>query len=85
MRLLEERDELRRLRLEEMRKKIAEGLASLDRGEVLPGEIARIAIRLKVSVGGYRARRATAPGCPPHPRQARSRVGVIATAVPQTS
>lgn len=38
LRLLEERDELRRLRLEEMRKKIAEGLASLDRGEAVPGD-----------------------------------------------
>lgn len=38
LRLLEERDELRRLRLEEVRSKISAGLASLDRGEALPGE-----------------------------------------------
>jgi antitoxin ParD1/3/4 len=38
LRLLEDRDEMRRLRLDEMRKKIAAGLASLDRGEGLPGE-----------------------------------------------
>ena len=33
LRLLEEQDELRAVRLEEVRKKIAQGLASLDRGE----------------------------------------------------
>jgi antitoxin ParD1/3/4 len=38
LRLLEDRDELRRLRLDEMRRKIAKGLASLDRGEREPGE-----------------------------------------------
>lgn len=38
LRLLEDRDEVRRLRLDEMRKKIAAGLASLDRGGALPGE-----------------------------------------------
>jgi antitoxin ParD1/3/4 len=38
LRLLEERDELRRLRLAELRKKVAAGLASLDRGEGLDGE-----------------------------------------------
>lgn len=37
MRLLEDRDEMRRLRLEEMRKKIASGLESLNRGESLSG------------------------------------------------
>lgn len=36
LRLLEDRDEVRRLRLDEMRKKIAAGLASLDRGEGEP-------------------------------------------------
>lgn len=38
LRLLEEREELRRLRLAELRGKIAAGLASLDRGEGVPGE-----------------------------------------------
>lgn len=38
LRLLEDRDEVRRLRLDEMRKKIAAGLASLDRGDAEPGE-----------------------------------------------
>lgn len=38
LRLLEERDELRRLRLAEMRNQIAAGLASLDRGEGVSGE-----------------------------------------------
>lgn len=38
LRLLEERDEVRRLRLAEMRSKVAAGLASLDAGESLPGE-----------------------------------------------
>ena len=38
LRLLEERDELRRLRLAELRTKVAAGLASLDRGEATDGE-----------------------------------------------
>ena len=38
LRLLEERDELRRLRLAELRAKVAAGLASLDRGETTDGE-----------------------------------------------
>ena len=38
LRLLEERDRLRDMRLQELRDKIAEGLAQLDRGEGLPGE-----------------------------------------------
>ena len=38
LRLLEEREELRRLRLAEMRSKIAAGLTSLDRGKGLAGE-----------------------------------------------
>ena len=38
LRLLEDRDEVRRLRLDEMRKRISAGLASLGRGEALPGE-----------------------------------------------
>ena len=38
LRLLEERELLRQAGLEEARKKIAAGLASLDRGEGIPGE-----------------------------------------------
>lgn len=38
LRLLEDRDELRRLRLDELRSKVATGLASLDRGEAIDGE-----------------------------------------------
>ncbi len=38
LRLLEARDELRQLRLAELRKKVAAGLESLDRGEGLDGE-----------------------------------------------
>lgn len=38
LRLLEDRDEMRGLRLEEMRRKIAAGLESLDRGEAIPGD-----------------------------------------------
>ena len=37
LRLLEEQDQLRALRLEEVRKKIAEGLEALDRGEGMDG------------------------------------------------
>lgn len=38
LRLLADRDELRRLRLEEFRTKVAAGLASLDRGELHDGD-----------------------------------------------
>lgn len=38
LRLLAERDELRELRLAEVRAKVAAGLASLDRGEALDGD-----------------------------------------------
>lgn len=38
LRLLDERDEHRRLRLAEMREQVAAGLASLDRGEGVDGE-----------------------------------------------
>lgn len=37
LRLLEKQDQLRALRLDEVRKKIAEGLKSLDRGEGIDG------------------------------------------------
>ena len=40
LRLLEQRDELRQLRLAELRRKVAAGLESLDRGEGLDGEAA---------------------------------------------
>jgi antitoxin ParD1/3/4 len=38
LRLLADRDELRRVRLEELRTKVAAGLASLDRGELHAGD-----------------------------------------------
>lgn len=38
LRLLEERDEVRRLRLEELKRKIAKGIAQADRGEFVDGE-----------------------------------------------
>ena len=38
LRLLEEREELRNLQKQELRKKIAEGLDQLDRGEGIPGD-----------------------------------------------
>jgi antitoxin ParD1/3/4 len=47
LRLLEEQDQLRALRLEEVRKKIAEGLEALDRGEGMDGEEAIARLRKK--------------------------------------
>lgn len=38
LRLLQERDELRRARLEELRREIARGVAQADRGELIDGE-----------------------------------------------
>lgn len=38
LRLLEDQDEVRRLRLDEIRKRIAAGLASLDLGKAIPGD-----------------------------------------------
>jgi antitoxin ParD1/3/4 len=38
LRLLQDRDELRRLRLDELRAKVAAGLDSLDRGEAVDGD-----------------------------------------------
>ena len=40
LRLLKDRDELRRLRIDELRVKVAAGLDSLDRGEGMDGEAA---------------------------------------------
>ena len=47
LRLLEEQDQLRAIRLEETRKKIAQGLDSLDRGEGIDGEVALDRLRKK--------------------------------------
>lgn len=47
LRLLEEQDQLRAIRLEETRKKIAEGLAALDRGEGIDGKEALDRLRKK--------------------------------------
>ena len=55
LRLLEERDELRQLRLAELRKKVAAGLESLDRGEGLDGEAAFDELDAGISSGAHRA------------------------------
>ena len=39
LRLLEEHDEVRKIQLQELRKKINEGLASLERGEGVDGDV----------------------------------------------
>ena len=39
LRLLEERDQVRKLQLQELRKKINEGWASLERGEGVDGDV----------------------------------------------
>lgn len=38
LRLLQERDELRRLRFQELQREIAKGIDAADRGELIPGE-----------------------------------------------
>jgi antitoxin ParD1/3/4 len=38
LRLLQERDELRKVRLEELRREIARGVEAADRGELVPAE-----------------------------------------------
>ena len=47
LRLLEEHDQLRAIHLEELRKKIDEGLGSLDRGEGIDWEVACERLRRK--------------------------------------
>ncbi|GAC1474137.1 MAG: hypothetical protein NVSMB9_23960 [Isosphaeraceae bacterium] len=51
LRLLDDRDRLRALKLEELRKEIADGIEQVDRGEVAPLDMdvirARVADRLK--------------------------------------
>ena len=47
LRLLEEQDQLRAISLEEARRKIAEGLMSLDRGEGIDGKEALERLRKK--------------------------------------
>ena len=47
LRLLKEREELRRRQLEELRKDIAIGLAQADRGQVAPLSLPRIKRRLR--------------------------------------
>ncbi len=56
LRLLEEQDQLRALRLEETRKKIAEGLDALDRGEGIDGE--EVIDRLRKKSDARRRKRA---------------------------
>jgi antitoxin ParD1/3/4 len=48
LRLLQERDELRRIRLDDLRKEIAIGLAEADRGELLDGEQVMAELRLEL-------------------------------------
>lgn len=47
LRLLKEREELKQLRLAELRKQIAVGIASAERGDVVDGEVAFDRIRAK--------------------------------------
>jgi antitoxin ParD1/3/4 len=55
LRLLDERDELRQLRLEELRQEIAKGIDSLDRGERVPLDIESIKAegRRRMSDGSF--------------------------------
>lgn len=50
LRLLEEQDQLRALRLDEVRKKVAEGLEALHRGEGIDGQDAFERLRKKSEV-----------------------------------
>ncbi|MFP4148306.1 MAG: type II toxin-antitoxin system ParD family antitoxin [Nitriliruptoraceae bacterium] len=52
LRLLEDRDELRRLRLAELRSQVAAGLGSLDRGQALDGDAVIDAILDDASASG---------------------------------
>jgi len=45
LRLLEEQDQIRQKRLAEVGRKIDKGLAQLDRGEGIPGDVARSRLR----------------------------------------
>jgi len=56
LRLLEDRDELRRLRLDEMRQRIAAGLASLDEGKAIPGEAVFAELEAGLSSGARQSR-----------------------------
>jgi antitoxin ParD1/3/4 len=47
LRLLEEQDQLRQKRLAAIRQEIDEGLTQLDRGEGIPGDLARARLRRK--------------------------------------
>jgi antitoxin ParD1/3/4 len=47
LRLLKEQDELRQVRLEQLRKEIAIGLEQLDRGERIPGKVVFEKLRQK--------------------------------------
>lgn len=49
LRLLKDREDLRQLRLAELRKEIAIGIASADRGEFVDGETAFAEIRARIA------------------------------------
>ena len=57
LRLLEERDQRCDRRLQELRHKIAEGLAQLDRGEGIPGE--QVFAELEAELHGHERTRNT--------------------------
>lgn len=49
LRLLKEREELKQLRLAELRKQIAIGIASAERGDIVDGEVAFDRIRQQIA------------------------------------
>ena len=49
LRLLKNREDLRQLRLAELRKEIAIGIASAERGEIVDGEVAFDRIRQRIA------------------------------------
>lgn len=71
LRLLQEREELKRLRIAELRKEIAIGIAQADRGEFVDGEEAFAAIRKR---SAERKRKSGHEGLHPHSKsETRSR------------
>lgn len=59
LRLLEERDRLYQVRLEELRRDVKLGLNQLDRGESVPFDPAAMKRRLRKRVGATKIRRGT--------------------------
>lgn len=56
LRLLQDRDEVRKLRLDEMRQRIAAGLASLDEGKAIAGDAAFDELETGLSTGARQSR-----------------------------